>query len=114
MIQKKVNPIFIPRLFELLFEAAHNAGLYAVKKANIPETEWYPCGFAWVTIRPANCGFAKWMKENKGCRKAYEGGMNYWISLYNQSMARKELYAVSFADMIQTFGIQASAGSRID
>ena len=54
------------------------------------------------------------MKENKGCRKAYEGGMNYWISLYNQSMARKELYAVSFADMIQTFGIQASAGSRID
>jgi hypothetical protein len=80
--------------------------------------EWFVadgvCGFAWVVIRPANCAFAKWMKANKGCRLAYGGGIQYWVSFFNQSMQLKEAYADAWAAVVKEFGIHAYSTSRMD
>jgi hypothetical protein len=72
------------------------------------------CGFAWVVIRPANCPFANWMKTNKGARKAYGGGLSYWVHDFDQSMERKLAYAHAFATILHEFGIDANAQSRMD
>src|ERR1035437_3492099 len=120
---KPMSSDFFPRMFEL----AHLAGMDAVNKCNVlpmdvfdPSTgdRWHiddgVCGFAWVTIHPANGAFAKWMKINKGCRLAYGGGMQYWISDFNQSMQKKEEYADAFADVLRRFDIKAYSGARMD
>jgi hypothetical protein len=72
------------------------------------------CGFAWVTVRPGNSSFAKWLKANKGGRIAYQGGMQIWISDYNQSMQRKSAYADAFAAVLRSNDVKAYGGSRMD
>jgi hypothetical protein len=73
------------------------------------------CGFAWVVVRPGNCAFAKWAKENKGASKHYYGGMQVkWVGEFNQSVERKSAYAYAFADVLNEAGIAASADSRLD
>lgn len=73
------------------------------------------CGFAWVTIRPGNCSFAKWLVKNGHARKAYYGGVDIWISAHNQSVARKELHACAMAKVFkEQLGINACPGSRLD
>jgi alpha-beta hydrolase superfamily lysophospholipase len=72
------------------------------------------CGFAWVTLRPANSSFAIWAKKNRDWKPAYGGGMQLWVSAYNQSMKRKEAYATAFANVLYASGIKAYAGSRMD
>jgi hypothetical protein len=72
------------------------------------------CGFAWVTVRPANCSFAIWAAKNKGWRKGYPSGMQLWVSEYGQSMERKEAYARAFAQMLRDNNIPANSGSRMD
>jgi hypothetical protein len=73
------------------------------------------CGFAWVTVRPANCSFAIWAKKNKGWRTAYNGGVQLWVSDFDQSMTRKEAYASAFATVLRENGIErAYPGSRMD
>jgi hypothetical protein len=72
------------------------------------------CGFAWVTVRPGNSSFAKWLKS-KGARiDSYAGGMQLWISAYGQSMALKQAYAEAFAEVLQASDVKAYAGSRMD
>jgi len=128
--QKKLDPVFFPRLWDL----AHNAGMLAVEKLQVipmivqehtdflndnspVKKSWFIeegcCGFAWVTVRPGNCSFARWMKE-KGCHSAYGGGMQYWVYLFNQSLQKKETYAEAFAKTLREFGIWAYPGSRMD
>ena len=73
------------------------------------------CGFAWVNVRPGNSSFAKWLVANKVARKAYEGGVQIWVSEFNQSMARKEAYAEAMAAVFRNeLGVKAYAGSRMD
>jgi hypothetical protein len=119
-----------------LMRAAHAAGMAAGAAAVPPvmivrrhenplddsspvANEWIvpdgPCGFAWVTIRPANSRAARVMAEELGARtNSYEGGMMLWVSAFNQSMARKEAYAAAFAEVLRAEGIRAYAGSRMD
>lgn len=59
------------------------------------------CGFAWVTVKPGNCSFAKWMKANKGANAAHGGGVSIWISKFGQSHDKKKAYARAFADKIE-------------
>lgn len=105
-------------------EAVVPVPMYVVQRAdplndNSPVVKAYPpvmdgvCGFAWVTVRPGNSGFAKYLKA-KGAHKGYYGGVELWVSGYNQSMTRKEAYAYAFADVCQKYGIKAYAGSRMD
>ena len=72
------------------------------------------CGFAWVKIRPANSAFANWLKKNKLGSTAYGGGLQIWISDYNQSMQKKEAFAGGMADTFRAAGISAYADSRMD
>ena len=74
------------------------------------------CGFAWVTIRPANCSFALWLKKIEGERvyKGYRGGLQRFAPLATQSMQIKEAYCRAYADVLQAAGIKAYAQSRLD
>ena len=72
------------------------------------------CGFAWVRVKPGNCGFAKWLVANGKARKSYQGGVSIWISDYNQSMQRKESHAYAMADVINAAGVKAYGESRMD
>jgi hypothetical protein len=119
-----------------LFERAHEAGMAAVEactptpmivqqRANPLDDrspvvhEYEPvmdgvCGFAWVNVRPGNCGFARYLKAERGARKGYYGGMEMWIHAFNQSMEKKLAYANGFAEVVRAAGIDAYAGSRMD
>jgi len=118
-----------------LYTEAHDAGMIAGAKAlptpmtvqqhaspfndNSPVVkEWHvpegACGFAWVTIRPGTCSFAKWLKKNDLASVAYGGGMQVWVHQFNQSVERKEAYAHAFAEVLRLHGIKAYAGSRLD
>jgi hypothetical protein len=120
-----------------LFNAAHEAGLAAGNACTpnpmlvgVPTTPFGndidyskrvdyisegPCGFAWVVIRPANCKFVNILKKNGIGRKNYGGGWCIWVSLFNQSMARKEAYASAFAKVLRNNGIEnAYSDSRMD
>ena len=72
------------------------------------------CGFAWVTVRPANSSFAKWLLSSHFAKVGYDGGAVIWISDYNQSMTRKESHAEAMAAYLRKVGIKAHAGSRMD
>jgi len=116
-----------------LFETAHAAGMAAgtgvvpmpmvVTPVDIFDRPTGPsyapimdgvCGFAWITIRPGNSRAAKFAKANLGARPGYHGGMEIWVSYFNQSMTRKESYAHAFAKVLTDAGFTAYAGSRMD
>lgn len=113
--------------FEKLWKRAHAAGIAAgVAARPVPMTvlqDGAPletiddgaCGFAWVTVHPGNCSFARWAAITHGATKAYTGGMQVkWVSEFGQSEARKHAYAVAFAQVLRDAGITAYAGSRLD
>lgn len=73
------------------------------------------CGFAWVTVRPGNSSFARWLKQYKRARPSYQGGGTVlWIGQYGQSMERKEAYAQAFATVVRAKRINCYAESRMD
>ena len=73
------------------------------------------CGFAWVTVKPANSALAKAMKARFGGHNAYGGGLAYWISMFDQSMTKKEAYARAFAAVLKDAGFdRVYANSRMD
>ena len=83
------------------------------------------CGFAWVTVE-GNSPIARW------CRKQAQGdtwetgrgyfgdkgwpkGWQWWSPGYSgQSIAAKEVAARAFRDILATYGIRATVGSRLD
>lgn len=100
---------------KFLFETARTAAVDAVKTP----VDGYPCGFAWVNIKPARGDFVKFLKENKiGRKDDYYGG--YTISSYDvsgwngQNMNVKEEQCYAFAAVLQKNGINAYVQSRID
>ena len=72
------------------------------------------CGFAWVTIRPANSAAGHYAENHFGARNGYGGGMQIWISEFGQSYTRKVAYAHAFARSLGSAGISASSGDRLD
>lgn len=113
---------------EALYAKAHEAGM-AAGKAALPTPmivrdemtdHVYPpvmdgvCGFAWVTIRPANSPFARWLKQRGLGHKGYHGGWEYWVSGFGQSYERKYAYARAFSKVLGEAGIKAYAGGRLD
>lgn len=72
------------------------------------------CGFAWIIVRPATCGFARWCRKNKGTSKAYYGGEQIWISAYGQSYEKKKAYAGAFAATLYDYDIKAYSAGRLD
>lgn len=73
------------------------------------------CGFAWISIHPGSSSFARWLVKHGRAHKSYgETGVRIWVSEGNQSVKRKEAYAEAFAKVLQSYGITAYAGSRLD
>ena len=110
-----------------VFDKAHEAGMKAVESLFVQpmivqdgHREYVildgACGFAWVTIRPGNSKLARAAKQYAGARRAYNGGVQIWVSAFNQSMAKKEAYAVAYAATLQylTGETRVFAESRID
>ena len=118
-----------------LFQAAHNAGNVAVQAATIApmivqqranplndnsevQRQWLVndgvCGFASVIVKPANCKFAKYLKEQGLGRKHYYGGLSMSVRDFNQSLQKKEAYAYAFAKVLEQNGVNAYVESRMD
>lgn len=72
------------------------------------------CGFASVIVRPGNSSFARWLVATGKGRKHYRGGINIWISDYNQSYERKTAHANAMAAYLREHDIKAYADSRLD
>jgi hypothetical protein len=72
------------------------------------------CGFASVTVKPANSKFAKFLIANGLGRKGYGGGVCMSIRQFNQSLQKKEAYAYAFASVLNENGIKAYVESRMD
>ena len=72
------------------------------------------CGFASVTVKPANCKFAKFLVANGLGRKSFNGGVSMSVRDFNQSLTKKEAYAYAFASVLNEHGIKAYVESRMD
>ena len=72
------------------------------------------CGFASVTVKPANCKFAKFLVANGLGRKSFNGGVSMSVRDFNQSLQKKEAYAHAFSRVLNDYGIKAYAESRMD
>ena len=78
------------------------------------------CGFAWVTVRPGTCSFARWMRKYTNARTAYYGGTQFWIRYGEQSyeikMAYADAMAKSLKDALKELDpkLEVSAGGRLD
>lgn len=107
---------------ERLYVKARQAGLEAGKNEQtstmivsgryiVPDG---PCGFAWVIVKPGTSSFARWLVRTNRGSKAYRGGVQIWVSDFNQSMERKSAYADAFAKVLQQAGIECYSDSRMD
>lgn len=79
----------------------------------------YPCGFAWLRIKPARGKLVSYLKEKKiGRTDEYFGG--YLISATQlsgwngQNMDSKESICNAAADVLKKHGIACSVVTRID
>jgi hypothetical protein len=101
-------------IYEEASEAAQTATRALIDKH--PE-QWFPCGFAWVRIRPARGKFVNYLKLiNAGRVDEYEGGYVVYNPSGNstQWMDAKYAGARAFADVLKKHGIKALAEQRID
>lgn len=108
----QVDPIKIQ--INLALQAASNA---AQKLINENPDVWYPCGFAWVKIRPARGPVVKALKEmGLGSIDSYAGGYMVYNPSQNptQWMDAKIEGARAFADALKAMGVKATVESRID
>jgi len=130
--QEKTERLARYATFATIVERAHLAGMHAgngttpVPCRVVGQAEgliqWQEyiltdgaCGFAWVNVKPGGSSFARWLIANgKARRDSYLGGVTVWVPYFGQSLARKEAYAVAYAQVLQGAGIDARADSRLD
>lgn len=78
---------------------------------------WYPCGFAWVRIRPARGKLVSALKDKKlGRTDDFEGGfvVHNPSNNHTQWMDAKAAGARAFAAVLTKHGFKAHAETRID
>jgi hypothetical protein len=78
---------------------------------------WFPCGFAWVTIRPATGKFVNYLRaEGIGRRDTHEGGWKIWnpSNCSTQSMEALMAGATAYAKVLAANGVRCDVGSRVD
>ena len=88
----------------------------ATEKYLEDNNSWYPCGFAWVKIKPARGRFVAILKEMGLGRTSEFGGFVVYNPSNNptQSMNAKMAGAVAFATVLTKAGLNAQVESRID
>lgn len=62
------------------------------------------CGFARVEVRPRTSAWAKWLKTRGWYSSDYHKCVYLNISLYGQSLQRKEAFAAAFASHLTAKG----------
>ncbi len=100
-----------------LLHAANQAAIEATfKHLRENPDQWYPCGFAWVIIKPARGPFIKYLKEQHVGQAAYGGGWSIWNPSGHptQWMDAKMAGAEAFAKVLREKGINAIADQRMD
>ena len=78
---------------------------------------WFPCGFAWVNIKPARGPFVKVMKDmDLGRTDDYYGGFTIWNPSQNvtQWLDAKMWGAKAFAEHLRIHGLKANYYTRMD
>lgn len=111
--QAPKNPDW-PAIVQEAFTAA--GGATAQHLIENPNT-WYPCGFAWVNIKPARGKLVEYLKEKGlGYVDSYYGGFTVYNPSQNstQWMDAKEIGARAFADVLRKHGVKVTVGTRID
>lgn len=81
--------------------------------------QWYPCGFAWVKIRPARGRFVEMCKQQDiGRTDDFEGGFVIYNPSHNstQWMDAKEVGAAAFVAVVKRYfpEMKISVQTRID
>lgn len=104
-------------LHDILTEAFSKARETAEKAVQANPGQWYPCGFAWVRIRPARGKMVNYMKSiNVGRTDEYDGGyvIHNPSTHTTQWMDAKYDGAKAFAEVLRSYGIKAHAECRMD
>lgn len=109
----KMNDEQIGRIIQQAFDAA----VAAANAHDATNPGWYPCGFAWVNIKPARGKIVNFLKKAKiGRTDDYYGGYTIWNpSGHNsQHMYTLEAGAKAYADVLRKYGINANVSTRMD
>lgn len=103
-------------LEELINDAFNAAAAATDEYIRANPDQWYPCGFAWVNIRPARGPLITMLKKMKIGRTGYSGGWDIWnpSGHSTQCMDAKLEGARAFADVLNRHGYKCIALSRID
>ena len=104
----------IKELIEKAQKAAEDATDAYIKQN--PD-QWYPCGFAWVNIKPARGPLITEMKRmGLGRKDEYYGGWTIWNPSHHstQCMDAKAAGAHAIADVLLEAGYKAYAAVRMD
>ena len=104
-------------IFETACQAGKNAAVAANAKLPPEGARGFDCGFAWVIVKPAKGPFVAWCKANGKGKKGYNGGWQFWYSLFSvgtQSVSVHVEAAEAFAAVLRKYGIEAVTDSRLD
>jgi hypothetical protein len=104
------------QIVDLLYRAQVEATAATEKHLKDYPNEWYPCGFAWVIIKPARGPLVSAMKARGIGDKAYNGGWQYWNPSRNGTQCMRALMAgaEAYAERLRKEGFDAHADCRID
>lgn len=72
------------------------------------------CGHAWVRVKDARRGFAKWAIANDHAYRHYQSGAQIFADINSQSIDRARAYATAFAAVLRHNGIQCEVSYRLD
>lgn len=78
---------------------------------------WYPCGFAWVNIKPARGKLVELLKDaGEGYTDSYYGGYTVYnpSKHHTQWMDAKEKGCRAFVEVLKKYGIKGTSCTRID
>jgi hypothetical protein len=102
---------------QIIFTAQELAAVAAREYLDSIGGDNYPCGFAWVKIKPARGPFVKVLKElNLGHVDKDYGGYMIWNPSQNfcQNVDAKAAGAEVFTAELRKYGVNANAYTRWD
>lgn len=72
------------------------------------------CGYAWVRVKDARRGFARWAIANGQAYRHYQSGAQIFAASSTQSVDRAIAYANAYAAVLRHNGIDSTVESRLD
>lgn len=99
-----------------IIAAAKEAAVKATDAYLAEGHHWFPCGFAWVIIRPARGPVVNALRASGDGSKAHGGGFQVWNPSKNHTQSMEALYAgaKAYAEVLKANGIDAYADNRMD